>query len=245
MTTIVISSGHGKKIRGASGYIDEVDEARRVVDRVAEMVGSGIKTFHDDVSTTQDENLHRIVDYHNKAGAHDLDVSVHFNAYQTTSKPMGTECLYVTQEELSKKVAGAIAGAGKLINRGPKYRDGLYFLNKTKMPSILIEVAFVDSSEDAKLYNANFEAICKAIAETISGKAIGEQPGQPPGRPERPEPPEPIPPEPIPPDDEMPMIGIGDRGPAVARCQAILGLPDDGIFGSVTEGGVKGFQGAS
>ena len=32
MTTIIISSGHGKYIRGASGYLDEVDEARRVVD---------------------------------------------------------------------------------------------------------------------------------------------------------------------------------------------------------------------
>jgi hypothetical protein len=28
---ICISSGHGKYIRGASGYLDEVDEARRVV----------------------------------------------------------------------------------------------------------------------------------------------------------------------------------------------------------------------
>ena len=27
---IVISSGHGKYVRGASGIIDEVDEARRV-----------------------------------------------------------------------------------------------------------------------------------------------------------------------------------------------------------------------
>jgi hypothetical protein len=30
-----ISSGHGKYVRGASGYIDEVDEARKVVEAVA------------------------------------------------------------------------------------------------------------------------------------------------------------------------------------------------------------------
>ena len=30
--SIVLSSGHGKYVRGASGIIDEVDEARRVVD---------------------------------------------------------------------------------------------------------------------------------------------------------------------------------------------------------------------
>ena len=33
---IVISSGHGKYVRGASGYLDEVDEARRVVEKVAD-----------------------------------------------------------------------------------------------------------------------------------------------------------------------------------------------------------------
>ena len=30
---IVIASGHGNHVRGASGIIDEVDEARRVVER--------------------------------------------------------------------------------------------------------------------------------------------------------------------------------------------------------------------
>ena len=33
---IVISSGHGKYVRGASGIIDEVDEARRVVEHLAD-----------------------------------------------------------------------------------------------------------------------------------------------------------------------------------------------------------------
>src|SRR6516165_4978098 len=32
---VVISSGHSKYVRGASGYIDEVDEARKVVEAVA------------------------------------------------------------------------------------------------------------------------------------------------------------------------------------------------------------------
>src|SRR3974390_1928145 len=65
---IVISSGHGLHIRGASGILDEGEEPRRVVERVADVLRNvyvEVKTFHDDVSTTQDENLMRIVDYHN------------------------------------------------------------------------------------------------------------------------------------------------------------------------------------
>jgi N-acetylmuramoyl-L-alanine amidase len=138
---IVISSGHGLKVRGASGILDEVDEARKVVNRVAEKLNRRIDvtTYHDDISTTQNENLNKIVGFHN-AQKRDLDVSVHFNAYIETTSPMGTECLYVTQSALSGKVAGAIAGCG-FINRGAKKRTDLFFLNQTMM-SILIEVCF-------------------------------------------------------------------------------------------------------
>lgn len=169
---IVLSSGHGKLVRGASGYLDEVDEARKVVARVAEILtksGVDVITFNDDVSHSQDENLNRIVDFHNSK-KRDLDISVHFNAYQTTGKPMGTECLYVTQDALAQKVASKVAAAGGLINRGPKKRTDLFFLNKTAMPSILIEVCFVDSQSDVSLYDTHFDQICAAISEAVSGK---------------------------------------------------------------------------
>ena len=56
----MISSGHGKLVRGASGVLDEVDEARKVVDTVAarlKVKGVEVKIFHDNTSTTQDQNL--------------------------------------------------------------------------------------------------------------------------------------------------------------------------------------------
>ena len=152
---IVMLSGHGKYVRGALGYIDEVDEARKVVDATAKVLhelGVGIVTYHDDVSKSQNENLNRIVDFHNSQGVHDLDISVHFNAYETTSKAMGTECLYVTQNELAVKVAQTIASAGKFINRGSKHRGDLFFLNQTAEPSILIEVCFVDSKRRCQIF---------------------------------------------------------------------------------------------
>jgi N-acetylmuramoyl-L-alanine amidase len=169
METLVISSGHGKYVRGASGYLDEVDEARRVVAQVASNLrnlGAKVETFNDDVSKTQNDNLKRIVDFHNSK-SRQLDVSVHFNAYTKTTKPMGTECLYVTQSALSKQVSAGIAGAGKLIDRGPKKRTDLYFLNNTAMPAILIEVCFVDSEADANSYRQYFAAICNSIASVL------------------------------------------------------------------------------
>jgi N-acetylmuramoyl-L-alanine amidase-like protein len=171
MTSIVISSGHGKYVRGASGILDEVDEARLVVEKVAGFLKQrdvDVKTFHDDVSKTQNENLNRIVNYHN-AQVRDLDISVHFNAYEQVEKPMGTEVLYVTQAALAGEMAAAISSAGELINRGPKKRTDLFFLNNTTMPAILIEVCFVDSVTDAQMYEDNFDAICDAIADLVGG----------------------------------------------------------------------------
>lgn len=184
---IVMSSGHGKYIRGASDILDEVDEARKVVNRTAQLLnGAGVQTttFHDDVSDDQSENLNRIVDFHNSK-TRDLDVSVHFNAYEHTSKPMGTECLYYSQADLAADVADAIAVAGGLIDRGPKKRTDLFFLNNTEEPAILIEVCFVDSQADANLYRASFEQICIGIAEAVGQVEIDDiPPVEPPIEPE-------------------------------------------------------------
>ena len=172
---IVISSGHGKYVRGASGIIDEVDEARRVVEHLADVLRDrdvDVKVFHDDTSHSQNENLNTIVNYHN-AQTRDLDVSVHFNAYEQVEKPMGTEVLYVTQSALAGQVSAAIASCG-FINRGGKKRTDLFFLNNTEMPAVLIEVCFVDSEADCDLYAEQFDAICEAIADVLGGKKMAQ-----------------------------------------------------------------------
>jgi hypothetical protein len=152
--------------QGADGILNEVDEARRVVEQLAVELatrGVDVTTYHDDVSTSQNENLNRIVDFHNSQ-VRDLDVSVHFNAYVETTKPMGTEVLYITQQGLAVQLSAAIAACG-FIDRGAKRRDDLFFLNNTEMPAVLIEVCFVDSEADADLYREQFERICANLAQ--------------------------------------------------------------------------------
>jgi peptidoglycan hydrolase-like protein with peptidoglycan-binding domain len=243
MTSICISSGHGKYVRGASGYLDEVNCARDVVEETARLMrnaGVEVKTYHDDLSHSQNENLNRIVNWHN-GQSRTLDVSIHFNAYQTTSAAMGTECLYLTQKDLAKKVADGIAKATALPNRGPKYRDNLFFLNSTAKPSVLVEVVFVDSLTDAETYDEEFPAICAALASALSGKKIGAEP--------IPEPIEPIEPPLV---SEIPeeepgreTIGLGDKGDDVVHVQTLLGVfPADGDFGPITDAAVRGYQAA-
>lgn len=235
MKKIAISSGHGKYVAGASGYVEEHPECVRIVDQVYEyLTAAGVpaKKYEDTVSHSQNENLNRLVDWHNSQ-TRDLDVSVHLNCNVTTTKPMGTECLYVTQEDLADRVAEAVALEGGFIDRGPKYRSDLFFLNNTDKPSILIETFFCDSKTDVELYNENFYSICRAIAQTISEVEIPD---------EGPRPPQP-------PIGEKPVLGKGDEGPYVEELQRDLNrelanchLIVDGDFGSATDTAVRDYQ---
>jgi N-acetylmuramoyl-L-alanine amidase len=171
---VVISSGHSKFVSGAVGLINEVTEARRVVSAIAQHLtaaGLQVVTFNDDVSKTQAANLNAIVNFHNRQNR-DLDVSVHFNAHVRTEQPRGVEVLHKTQGALAAKVSHAISNASGLIDRSAKVRSNLSFLNRTRKPAILLEICFVDSATDVRLYRAHFEAICRAAAEAISGKIV-------------------------------------------------------------------------
>jgi N-acetylmuramoyl-L-alanine amidase len=165
---IVISSGHGKHVAGASGIITEVEEARRVTEQLAlELRARGVEviTYHDDISTSQQENLDRIIDFHNSK-LRDLDLSIHFNAFEQTSKPMGCEVWYKTQKTLAAKISHAISLSG-FIDRGAKQTQSLAFLNGTAMPSCLLEIAFVDSIADCEIYTSSFNEICGDIADLV------------------------------------------------------------------------------
>jgi N-acetylmuramoyl-L-alanine amidase len=163
---IVVSSGHGLKVPGASEIIDEVEEARKVVEKVADYLRAGgvdVVVFHDNTSTTQEENLETIVDFHNSQ-QRDVDVSVHFNCYLETEGERGTEVLYLTQEKLAAELVDAISSAGDLIPRGAHKRTDLKFLNATEEPAVLLEICFVDAQGDVDKYLAKFDDICESIA---------------------------------------------------------------------------------
>lgn len=172
---VIISSGHSINCQGASDILNEVDEAIKVVNRVCEIISeNGRECFkYHDTASKSNTNLSNIVNFHNKY-KDGVDVSVHFNCVDgRRAEGIGVEVLYYNStKNLATEMAKNISKASGLINRGAKQRTGLYFLKNTNKPSILIEVCFVNSETDVKLYKDNFEAICRAISETLIGASV-------------------------------------------------------------------------
>jgi len=174
-----IHAGHnpdGKAACGAVGIIKESTEARYLVKKIVGMLkDNGITVYNCTVNdgTSPSNVLQKIV---KKCNAHsvDLDISVHFNSGRNDRKgdrKIGGTEVWVRKEEGIKKTAGRkickkLENLG-FTNRGVKETNGLYFLNHTKAPAILIEVCFVDDKDDTALYKGNKDKIAKRICNAI------------------------------------------------------------------------------
>lgn len=181
MSTYNVHGGHSKIVPGASSYLNEVTEDRKVAAGVIKLLkaqGHTVYNCTDDVGKTQSANLANIVAKCNKHAAA-LDISIHFNAAKKDpgdGKTKGAEVfVYSTSSKAkaaAKRVCKKLAALG-FTNRGVKVSTGLYVLKNTKSPAMLVEVCFVDDKDDANLYSkVGVDAICKAIAEGILNKAI-------------------------------------------------------------------------
>lgn len=169
---INVHGGHSLKCRGASGYLDEVNEDRKVKNRVIELLRANGHTVYDctdDNSTSQNANLKAIV---NKCNSHyvDLDVSIHLNAGGGT----GTEVYVYSNSSKAKdeatRIAEKISNTLGIRNRGVKTSTQLYVLRKTNSPALLIECCFVDNATDKAHWNV--EKCAKAIVEGILNKSV-------------------------------------------------------------------------
>ncbi|WP_243278148.1 N-acetylmuramoyl-L-alanine amidase [Clostridium yunnanense] len=112
----------------------------------------------------------------------ELFASIHFNkAYDSYNGAIGTEgWIYGTggkAEPVAHRVVDKISSATGLINRGVKVSTGLYELRKTNMPAMIIEVCFVEASEDVRIYKEKgADFIGKCIAEAIINNSINAAP---------------------------------------------------------------------
>lgn len=173
-----VHGGHNSHVTGASKYLNELTEDRKIKNemiRLLKAVGHTVYDCTDDYGKTQNQNLTNIV---KKCNAHkvDLDLSVHLNSGGGT----GVECwIYPgsSSKDEATRICSKVASALGIKNRGVKTSSSLYVLKHTKAPAILIECCFVDSKADKEKWNAN--KCAKAIVEGILNKTISNTPSKP------------------------------------------------------------------
>lgn len=173
---INVHGGHNRIIPGASGFLDEVTEDRKVAASVIQklqQLGHTVYDCTDDAGHTQAQNLSNIVANCNSHSA-DLDVSIHFNA----GGGHGVEVLVYSATSSSNNYASDICDAVAELgfkNRGVKVRNNLYVLKKTKAPALLVECCFVDSETDSNLYST--DSMASAIVKGITGgQSVSNEP---------------------------------------------------------------------
>lgn len=174
---VCLDAGHGGTDVGAvstDGTRYEKDDNLRLTLKVRdELERMGVKTVltREDDSTVELKDRCRTA---NKKRA-DIFVSLHRNSSLTgtgieawiAKRPKGDE------KEIARKLVKALSSTTGLENRGVKsgYRDKTafnYYVNaNTNMPSILLEVAFISSQEDNRLYDEKFDAMANEIAKVI------------------------------------------------------------------------------
>ena len=172
---VLICAGHTLKGvgSGAVGYINESQENRslsNIVVKYLKLAGHTVDYY--EINEANDY-LQKQVEKANSKD-YDLVVQIHFNAYKTTDKAMGTETLYISDsgKVWAEKINAKLSTVFK--NRGIKKRTDLYWLNNTKSIACLIEVCFVDSKADTEKYLANKNKVGKLIAEAIHRREIEE-----------------------------------------------------------------------
>lgn len=270
---IAVRGGHCPNVPGSRGIIDELKEDRLVKNAVIKYLNqmglSVLDVTPPDSISSSSADLSYGVNKANNWGA-DLFVSIHFNnAYSTYNGALGTEVCVYSEYDIAGRLVNKMASLG-FRNRGQKVRTGLYELKHTSMKSMIVEVCFVEATEDVALYKkVGYDYIGKTIAEALVNRSSGVTPTPTPT-------PEPVPTPTTQPTSKnyhswiarlqeecnkqgfsnqkvdgiagpntlngSPIVRRGARGNITKLIQEKLGISADGIFGANTEVAVKNYQ---
>lgn len=173
---ICLDAGHGGSDTGAiyDGRYEKDDNLRLTL-----AVGEILEENGIDVIYTRTEDkfveLEKRAEFANRKRA-TYFVSIHRNSADADVSGVeawvnNTAAIY--EQKLAKNILEAIAKVGYGDNRGVKrgYQGNPganYLVNSvTEMPSCLLEMGFITTAEDNKLFDENFDEYAKAIADGI------------------------------------------------------------------------------
>lgn len=185
MAKIAIDAGHGGSDPGA------VFEGRQEKDdnlRLALAVGEILRQNGEDVFFTRTEDVYQTPFQKamaaNESGA-DFLVSVHRNSSPVPNQYTGVESLVYNKAgeklEMAENINSQLEEIG-FRNIGVRERPGLVILRRSKMPAVLVEAGFINSEEDNRLFDEEFDRIAQGIAQgildTVRNSSVTDMPAE-------------------------------------------------------------------
>ena len=168
--TIMLDAGHGGSDPGAvyNGR-QEKDDTLRLTMAIGQILRNrGIDVEYTRTTDVYISPVERAREA-NRAGV-DYFVSIHRNSYPTANEVSGVETLVYDKSGVKYQMAQEIneqLEAVGFVNLGVKERPNLAVLRRTQMPAVLVEVGFINSDIDNRLFDQNFNAIAEGIADGI------------------------------------------------------------------------------
>lgn len=169
--SIMLDAGHGGARDPGAVYNgrQEKDDNLELVLEIGEILqNNGIDVEYTRTTDVYESPYQKAMEA-NEAGV-DFFVSIHRNSSPMANQYMGVESLVYDlsgiKYEMAQNINAQLETIG-FVNLGVKARPNLVVLRRTQMPAVLVEVGFINSDTDNKLFDENFEAIAQAIADGI------------------------------------------------------------------------------
>ena len=168
--SIMMDAGHGGRDPGAvyNGR-QEKDDALRLTLAVGEnLQNNGIDVEYTRTTDVYETPYEKAMEA-NEAGV-DLFISIHRNSFPSDNTAFGVETLVYDLSGMKLEIAESVNQQLEAVgfrNLGVKARPNLVVLKRTRMPAVLIEVGFINSDVDNRLFDENFNDIALAISDGI------------------------------------------------------------------------------
>lgn len=170
MALVVLDAGHGGQNPGAvyNGR-QEKDDALALVLAIGPILeANGVNVYYTRTTDVYEPPWQKAME--GNAVNADYFVSVHRNSSPYPNQYTGVESLvynrYGEAARLAYNINTRLEELG-FVNQGVNERTDLAVLNRTEMPTVLVEVGFINTDADNELFDQRFNEIAQAIADGI------------------------------------------------------------------------------
>ena len=170
MALVVLDAGHGGANPGATyqGRQEKDDTLALALAVGGILEENGVDVYYTRTRDVYESPAEKALEANNMGA--DYFVSIHRNSSPYPNQYTGVESLVYNQYGQAAVMANNINRELEKVgfeNQGGNERTNLAVLRRTRMPAVLVEVGFINTDADNRLFDERFDEMAHAIARGI------------------------------------------------------------------------------